>query len=484
MATVSVNQLSFAYPSNDDASVDAQLTLDQLSAEFPTGQFSLLTGPSGSGKSTLLKLISGLYPQFAGHQVAGEITLDGQPVDQIDAEHRAAMVAMMFQNPNEQFAMDTVENELIFTLENQQVAPSEMADRVDHALTYVGIDDLRHRQLNSLSGGEKQKVALAVIVVMATDTILLDEPFASVDPDARQVLLTKLSQLQREEHKTIIIADHDLEDYAPLVDQMYLLNAGGTELTHLSSTEASDRLNQFTRETVTETSLALPKPEDEQALITLDHLHLQAGERVLLDQPDFKFYQNRVTLLTGPNGSGKSTLLTAIAKLRRYDGSIKLADKEVSKLRPKPLYRQLGLVFQDASQQFLNVTVAEELDLSLKNSQQADYFRDKLDGFLTELHLDGLQEQVVYSLSGGQKKKLQILEMLMMATPVLLFDEPFTGLDFTSLQQILQLMKQVVRDCHQTYIIVSHQLFGIDTLIDYHVALADQQLQYVGRLAQ
>lgn len=479
MATISVDHLSFSYPTEDGQTPHI---LSDISATFTSGAFTLLTGPSGSGKSTLMKLISGLYPHFAGKVMAGTITIDQRLVSEIDETKRSQMVAMMFQNPNQQFAMDTVERELIFALENQQLAPADMMPRVDAALTYVGIEDLRHRKLNSLSGGEKQKVALAVIIAMDTDIILLDEPFASVDPDARQLLLNKLVQLNQERHKTIIISDHDLEDYAPLIDNLYVLNATGDQLRLLTPEEQSVKLAHFKRSHTHQVALSAPDSSDE-ASIVLHQLKLSAGERTLIDQPDFRFYRHRITLLTGPNGTGKSTLLSALSKLTAYVGSIKVNQQEVSQLRSKQLFLQEGLVFQDADQQFLNVTMAEELALSMKNSQKIDYFKPKLDAFLKQLQLDQLQDQVVYSLSGGQKKKLQILEMLIMATPILLFDEPFTGLDFASLQAIMAVMRQVATDCQQTYLIVSHQLFGLESLVDYHVTLDNQHLQYVEELA-
>ena len=479
MGTISVDHLSFSYPTEAG---QTPLILSDISATFTSGAFTLLTGPSGSGKSTLMKLISGLYPHFAGKVMAGTITIDQRLVSEIDETKRSQMVAMMFQNPNQQFAMDTVERDLIFALENQQVAPTDIMPRVDAALTYVGIEDLRHRKLNSLSGGEKQKVALAVIIAMDTDIILLDEPFASVDPDARQLLLSKLVQLNQEQHKTIIISDHDLEDYAPLIDNLYVLNATGDQLRLLTPEEQSVKLEHFKRSHTHQVALSVPDSSDEASII-LHQLKLSAGERTLIDQPDFRFYRHRITLLTGPNGTGKSTLLSALSKLTTYAGSITVNQQEVSQLRSKQLFLQEGLVFQDADQQFLNVTMAEELALSMKNSQKIDYFKPKLDAFLKQLQLDQLQDQVVYSLSGGQKKKLQILEMLIMATPILLFDEPFTGLDFVSLQAIMAVMRQVATDCQQTYLIVSHQLFGLESLVDYHVTLDNQHLQYVEELA-
>ncbi|GAW98893.1 ABC transporter ATP-binding protein [Secundilactobacillus mixtipabuli] len=479
MATILVNHLSFSYPTEDGKK---PLTLVDLSANFPSGDFSLLTGPSGSGKSTLMKIISGLYPKFGGIVTAGEVRLNDTKIQDIPERDRGQLVAMMFQNPNQQFAMDTVERELIFALENQCVPPAEMMARVDRALEYVEISQLRHRQLNSLSGGEKQKVALAVIIAMQADTILLDEPFASVDPVARQLLLSKLSRLQREEHKTILISDHDLEDYDQYIDHLFVLNRTGDSLVLLDQEAANQKMASFNRQDTSKQHLNLPLATD-QSTIQGNQLSLTAGTSTLLKQPDISFFKHYITLLTGANGTGKSTLLMAIAKLHQYDGSLLLQQKEIAKIRNKQLFSQVALVFQDADQQFLNVTVAEELALSLKNSQAQNYFKDRLADFLKQLHLDQLQDHVVYTLSGGQKKKLQILEMLMMATPVLLFDEPFTGLDFNSLQTIMAIMKQVAHDCHQTMIIVSHQLFGLDALIDYHVTLENKQLQYVEGLA-
>ncbi|GAT17869.1 ABC transporter ATP-binding protein [Secundilactobacillus silagei] len=479
MATIAVNHLSFSYPTEDGQN---PLTLNDLSATFPSGGFSLLTGPSGSGKSTLMKIISGLYPKFSGVITAGEVRLNDTKISDIPESDRGQLVAMMFQNPNQQFAMDTVERELIFALENQQVAPNHMMARVDRALDYVEITDLRHRQLNSLSGGEKQKVALAVIIAMRADTILLDEPFASVDPVARQLLLSKLSRLQREEHKTILISDHDLEDYDQYIDHLFILNGTGDSLTLLDQTAAQQKMAAFQRQDTSNKQLQLPATTD-QAVIAAHQLTLTAGNATLLKQPAINFFKHHITLLTGANGTGKSTLLLAISKLHQYAGSLLLNQNEVAKMHRKQLYQQVALIFQDADQQFLNVTVAEELALSLKNSQQPAYFKDRIPGFLKQLHLEQLQEHVVYTLSGGQKKKLQILEMLIMATPVELFDEPFTGLDFTSLQTVMAIMKTVAHDCQQTMVIVSHQLFGLDALVDYHVTLKDRQLQYVGGLA-
>nr|WP_243674174.1 ATP-binding cassette domain-containing protein [Lentilactobacillus kisonensis] len=155
-----------------------------------------------------------------------------------------------------------------------------------------------------------------------------------------------------------------------------------------------------------------------------------------------------------------------------YDG------KNIQKIRPLPYAKNVTLLFQDAENQFLNITVKEELDLSLQNRTNQAYSTDDVQAMLQKLNMAGRDEQVVYSLSEGQKKKLQIIEMLIMNPPVLLLDEPFKGLDYRSLEVVVGFLRRAKESFNQTQIIISHQLSGLDTLIDYHANFADQNLTY------
>ena len=141
----------------------------------------------------------------------------------------------------------------------------------------------------------------------------------------------------------------------------------------------------------------------------------------------------------------------------------------------------MGLVFQNANDQFLKVTVQEELELSLKNGQHPYFNRSRLADAITKLGLQHLTNQVVYSLSGGQKKKLQLLVMLMMGQSFLLLDEPFSGLDQQSIANVIDLIHNCQQVLPQTILIISHQLTGLDSLIDYHLNLSGRQLSYQGR---
>ncbi|NLR32994.1 ABC transporter ATP-binding protein [Levilactobacillus tujiorum] len=466
MATVTVQSLTYTYPKQ------AHPVLDHLSGTFPTGKFSLLTGVSGGGKSTLLKLIAGLIPMSAT-----PITFDGHPLSAITPTQRASTVAMLFQEPSTQFTMDTVENELRFALENQQVPAEEIADRCDAALDFIGISNLKFRKLMFLSGGEQQKVALAIIVAMDSDVILLDEPFASIDPPTRLILLEKLVALCNDRGKTIILADHDLSGYQQWVDHLAVLADG--QLTLLSTAATRERFAAFTPQRLQLTHVQLP---NDQLTVCLQgtQLGLAHGDRQLLTPQDLSLYAHRTTLITGPNGSGKSTLFKALVRLGRYQGQLTYRQTDITKIRKRRYARQVGLMFQAASAQFLNVTVAEELALSQKYGDHAYFTPTRIQQLLQQLNLAGRDEQVLYSLSSGQQKKIQLLCMLIMAPDVLLLDEPLKGLDYASIQAVMTILKTVQQDLNLTLILISHQLSGLDDLVDLHLTLADRHLTYQG----
>ncbi|MFC6274413.1 ABC transporter ATP-binding protein [Levilactobacillus tangyuanensis] len=466
MAVVNVTHLTYHYAHQ------SKPVLNDLNVTFPTGKFSLLTGASGGGKSTLLKLMAGLMPLSD----TGTITYDGRPWSSIPAGQRSQTVAMLFQEPSLQFTMDTVENECRFVLENLQVDPATMPDRIAASLAFIGITALRHRNLMTLSGGEQQKVALAIIVAMDSDVILLDEPFASIDPIARQVLLDKLVALCTDHGKTIVLADHDLSGYAEWVDHLAVLEHGQVNL--LSPSETQARFANFTPAKLA-IHPAMPRPTN-PIVLQGSQIRLYQGDRDLIKPQNLAFYEHKTTLITGPNGSGKSTLFRALVRLGHYQGTFNYHETNIQKIRQRRYARQVSLMFQTAAAQFLNVTVAEELALSLKYGRTKDFPSERIDQLLERLDLSGRHDQVLYSLSSGQQKKLQLLCMLIMAPPVLLLDEPFKGLDLASVTTVVAILREIQAEFKLTLILVSHQLSGLDDLVDYHLQLDHQHLQYVG----
>ena len=455
MKNIRFNDLSFNF--------DQQPILKNITAEFTAGKIHLLTGVSGSGKSIILKLIAGLLPKYGGEIVAGAVDV---PTD--------AQIGMVFQDPLMQFALDTPRHELEFTLENCQVPTDKIPERVKKALRFGKVDDLANRLITTLSGGQQQRVALAAATAIQPNVLLLDEPFANIDEENRQLILKQLVCLSSDYHTTIIITDHDLHGYEQLHPLVWQLTKG--HLAQLSSKNSSQLLTASATPQIT---TALP-PSTLPTIIKFDELAIKRENYSLLLPTNLGIVKNKITLLTGPNGIGKSTLLKAIARLLKYEGKIDYAEENIQKISPGKYYKHLGLIFQHANDQFLNVTVGEELALGFKTCQNPYFNQQQVNEALAALGLNGREDQVVYSLSGGQKKKLQILLMLMRGQETLLLDEPFTGLDPTSLKTVLQLIKASQKEKPQTLLIVSHQLSGLDGFIDYHLTMNRQRLNYVG----
>lgn len=239
MTDVSITDFTYQYPKSETK------VLNNLNLTFKHNHFSLLSGPSGSGKSTLLYFIAGLYPRFIGNDATGTIKFGQTNLKDIPLNQISRQVAMMFQNPNQQFAMDTVIHEMTFVLENIRTEPAKMDAIIDQALTFCGIQQLKSRIINTLSGGEKQRVALACIVAMDTPVIVLDEPFASIDPGSRIDLIHKLKELQEKHGKTIILADHDLGNYQGIIDEFYYLDPKSHRINLLNQQEAQHFFDNF-----------------------------------------------------------------------------------------------------------------------------------------------------------------------------------------------------------------------------------------------
>lgn len=329
--------------------IQSPIFSEPLDFTFYAQAFTLLVGSSGSGKSSLFQMIA----QVSSLPYSGQVLIDGSEVSQLSIIERVQTVGILFQNPNHQFTMENLFEELIFTLENIGHPVQEIDSKIADVVQQCRCKAILHRPIHHLSGGEKQKAALAVLFAMNPRVYLLDEPFASIDRKSRIEILEILKELVSD-GKTVILCDHDLSDYEAYIDHMVELRDG--QLRKINQIPTSE-LTQVSSKEVTSS------PE----LFHMDKTTCELDKRPLFSIADFTFYQG-ISCILGDNGVGKSTLFRSILQFQKYKGRITWKSSVLKK--KKSLYRDLTGVVQEAEKQFIRASLREELQLDGPDSER------------------------------------------------------------------------------------------------------------------
>ena len=470
MELASIQNLTFTYPEQE------QPILRDVSVSLERGDFAVLAGPSGSGKSTLLRQMKTVLAPHGRRE--GTITLNGTPIDEIPAQEQAAKIGFVMQSPDSQIVTDKVWHELAFGLESLGVDSGEIRARVAEMASFFGIENWFHKSTNQLSGGQKQLLNLASIMVLQPELLVLDEPTSQLDPIAATDFLQTLVRINRELGTTILICEHRLEDVIPMANRLIVMDRGNiiasdspvssfgilkrmdhpmllsmpTPMKVWSAAgfdcdcplTVSDGRNALTDHASTHPLRPVPKRPYIQKGSTPCLELKEVWFRYERESPDIlkgvslQVYPGELLCILGGNGTGKSTTLGILGGIQKpYRGKRILGNARVCALPQNP---QMLLV---------NKTVREEL-LSGADESAA--------GEMAALcRLDGLLDRHPFDLSGGEQQRTALAKVLLQKPDILLLDEPTKGLD-GDFKEVFASILEELKTCGVSVIMVSHDV--------------------------
>ncbi|MCX6025268.1 MAG: ABC transporter ATP-binding protein [Chloroflexi bacterium] len=437
-----VETLSFRYRDRGSPSISS------ISFELPAGHILLLAGSSGCGKTTLARCINGLIPRSYKGELSGRILLHGQNTAGWPLARISQMVGTVLQDPERQILGTRVLNEVAFGLENLGLARAEILERVDRAVEHLGIGALRDRETHNLSGGEKQKVALAGVLAMRPSLLILDEPLASLDPASAQEALALVRRLA-DEGMSVLMIEHRVEDVLRIRPDEVIFMAEG-RVRYQGPVAGLERAVDYREvklpaEMVIALAAQEPQPhaappavrrtlgQSRPPLVRFEGVHFgyDAADSVLHDI-NLEIRPGEVIAVLGPNGAGKTTLVKhAIGLLKPTAGRVLVQGRDTRELSVAQVATTLGYVFQSPSHMLFAPTVREELAFGPTNLGHApDLIQEEVQEALRIVNLTGLEADPPLALSFGQQKRVSIAAILAMRSRILVMDEPTAGQDY------------------------------------------------------
>ena len=469
---VQIADLCFRYRTREE------LALHGITFQADRGELVLVAGASGCGKTTLMRCINGLIPRsYTGGQLAGTIRLFEEDPTPLPLAQISQMVGTVLQDPEKQIVGSYVLNEMAFGLENLGLPHQQIHERLEWVLDYLGISHLRDRQTFSLSGGEKQKVALAGVLAMQPDIILLDEPLASLDPASSQEALALIRRLA-DEGKTVLLIEHRVEDILRAKPDRALFLSGG-EQRYFGDMEGFLDIADY-REVKLPAPMVLSQAQETQeevpppppsaptngrpALVEFDHVSFYyEPEQPVLHDVSLAIRQGDIIALLGPNGAGKTTLIKqAIGLLKPREGTVRVEGQDTRRVSTAQVARTLGYVFQSPTHMLFAPTVQEELAFGPRNMHfEEAIVQANVGQAIDILNLRGLKEYPPLALSFGQQKRTTIAAVLAMQSKILAMDEPTAGQDYrnyTNFMNSILALRTQREDLFAAILFITHDL--------------------------
>jgi energy-coupling factor transporter ATP-binding protein EcfA2 len=458
------DDFTFTYSGQDNPA------LKGVTLEIDESEFVLVTGPSGGGKSTLCRCLNGLIPHFHGGTLRGRVSVAGMDITRHQPREFATAVGMVFQDPENQLVGADVERDIAFGLENLGLDPVVIAERVDESLAALGITALRRRPVASLSGGEKQKAALAAALAVHPRVLVLDEPTSELDPESAREFMELLTGLHESHDITVVLVEHRLERVVEFCRRMVVLDGGRivadgsseavlesllnmthsvgvpvmAELAHAFRISGQWRgaLPTSVGEAQSSFGILLPDEVPEhrwerkhtpgETLIAVDDLWFSYDKQPpVLQGITTQVHAGELLAVMGRNGSGKTTLARHLnGLLKPSRGTVRVRGVDTAGVSVPELARTVGLVFQNPNDHLFADTVEEEMVFTLKQLQiYPEEARKRVEETLTLFGLNEYRAHYPRSLSGGERQRVALASVVAARPGVLVLDEPTRGLE-------------------------------------------------------
>ena len=516
---VSVDRVAITYEGErDPALAGATFTVAR-------GETVLLLGPSGSGKSTLALSLNGLIPHAVHARVEGAIIVDGLDTTRTPVSRLSTRVGMVFQDPDAQLVTGTLLDEVAFGPENLCLPVSEVLARAEDALRRVGLWERRRENPDSLSGGGRQRLAIACALALRSPLLVFDEPTANLDPAGIEEVYAVLAELAATGDHAIVLIEHNLDAAIALTDRVVVLDADGRtfadgptddvlrgqadDLKALgvwlpSSTLAAMRLRDAgwsierlpltpaelrtsvdaveppaasAPATVAAEPAGMPAAAAPEVAIEARRLSVTRARHQVLHDVDVAVRRGEFVAIVGPNGAGKTTLLQALSGVIPVPrGTVRIGGLDPARASGRAVSRQVGFVFQNPEHQFVAHSVYEELAHGLRRQRLPDdEVRRRVHEVLARFGLEARAGVHPFLLSGGQKRRLSVGTALVAGAPVLCLDEPTFGQDRARADELLRLLRELNEE-GTTIVVVTHDMQLVAEYADRTVVVAEGRI--------
>lgn len=511
-AIITFKDFSFKYDSQ------AEPTLKNINLDINKGEKILIAGPSGSGKSTIGRCINGLIPNIDSGDITGKCIINGKNITETSLFDLSFTTSTILQDADSQFIGLTVGEDIAFALENDCQPQNKIRQTVHRWADELEIGKLLKQSPQNLSGGQKQIVALAGVLVDESPVLLFDEPLANLDPASGMKTMSLIDQIQKRLNATVIIVEHRLEEVlSQPIDRIILIDDGQivanktpNELLHENKLEnigirsplylkalekanidieqipdissvdklpdnsiISEKLKEWEQKNTLKINSIEPKPLLELKDVGHRYNKMQVNP---LHDVNTTINQGDFISIVGQNGAGKTTLCRIICGFISNEGRILLNGEDISNLSIKERSEKIGYVMQDPNQMISQKMIFDEvaLGLRLRGYSKKD-IKDKAYQALKICGLYPYRNWPISALSFGQKKRVTIASILVLEPELIILDEPTAGQDWKTYTEIMSFLKKL-NEQGKTIMIITHDMYLMMEYTNRSLAFANGEL--------